>query len=137
MNKENIKKAIAIMERAGTVDMSYWQDVRGDSAIDNEKQLHTCGTSACFAGWVAVSPEFQRDGGQVSSAGAPIFDYLQGSMAIARWLDIRQTLAGELVLGDLDEDDLGYSHFYEKQWEEVDDQDVIKKLKLILSGELS
>src|SRR5690606_6645405 len=107
MNKENIEKAIAIMKRAGKVDMLCWQD--NPNTIKEE--INMCGTSACFAGWVAVSPEFKASGGDVDEfSGTPMlyrYNNLVGSgvSAMAIWLGISNELADSLVLGNTEEYD--------------------------------
>lgn len=70
---------IAVMLRAVdqkyTFDMAFWQEyLTIDRPIQSEVMLHSCGSAACFAGWVAISPEFQENGGRASTAdGCPIF----------------------------------------------------------------
>lgn len=97
MNKGNIKKAIAVLKRhvvkGSPLDMSDYQQETGcGEAITVEENL--CGTPCCFAGYVAVSPEFQEDGGWVDPVhGYPIIQndrYLtrDGNYAIQHWLGI-------------------------------------------------
>lgn len=63
MRLDRLEQAIAVMQRAGKVDMRAWQDFATRQDIRHtEKELHACGNSACFAGWLAVSPEFQAAG---------------------------------------------------------------------------
>lgn len=132
MNVENVKKAIQIMKRAGKVNMDTFQI--GTTFALTEQELHACGNSACFAGWVAVSPEFQADGGRVDrTMGYPLisssFDIFAADEAISYWLDLDHGKAQSLVYGDLDD---GYSLFYNKPWTEVTAQDVIAKLEALL-----
>jgi hypothetical protein len=140
MNLTNVNKAIAIMERAQEHDSVYmcnWQ--KGDGAlVCNEEALHSCGNVACFAGHIAVSPEFIANGGTCNSAGTPIYRGEGGATAIAEWLGISSGLAADLVYGDTDDDpELGtYSDFYEKVWREVNAADVLEKLHLIKNGQL-
>ena len=89
MNIERLNQAISIMKRAGTLDMTNWQEETFIRCATTEATLHTCGNSACFAGWVAVSPEFQEAGGEVHpDYGFPIFGKLSGASAICAWLDV-------------------------------------------------
>lgn len=94
MNRQHVEDAIAIMERVKAgghpVQMEAWQTVKpGQTVGRTEEELHTCGTAACFAGWVAVSPEFQAAGGGVALDGAPRSSGTPaGAPSIARWLDI-------------------------------------------------
>lgn len=94
MNLERLDQAIAVMKRAGKVIMSDWQtgEIRG-----TEAELHECGTAACFAGWLAVSPEFQAAGGDVGFGGNPLFGPLGGFRAITEWLEIKDPKAAKAV----------------------------------------
>lgn len=93
MNIENVNKAISVMERVKArgdkVDMSDWQNSEFGFG-DSEQDLHTCGTAACFAGWLAVSPEWAADGGSVTLSGAPKMGgyFLLPMAAVAAWLGI-------------------------------------------------
>lgn len=90
MNLNNVKKAIAIMERVkerdDLLDLCVWQHPK--AIQETEEELHECGTSACLAGWIAVSPEFQADGGSVGADGGPILGTYEDHYAVARWLGI-------------------------------------------------
>lgn len=139
---KNVQSAIAIMNRAATrnsVNMTAWQSwgtPRGEAAT-TEGEFHTCGNAACFAGHVAISPEFHACGGQAEEGwGTPTLNDYYGSSAIAEWLGIAESLVDKLVHGDLDPDNYD-SLFYGKPWDEVNAQDVIDKLELVLAGELS
>lgn len=143
MNRENIRKAIAVMERArGSVNMAVFQaDKFGDypeagNYLHTEAEMHACGNVACFAGWIAVSPEFHADGG-ACSGGMPLVlrNCLLGYDAVAFWLGIPTYLARSFVHGDIDytaEDPISYSRFYEKYWSLVTADDVIAKLQALL-----
>lgn len=89
INLERLNQAIAIMERAGKVSMGTWQGGNTHECAKEEEELHKCGNTACFAGWVAVSPEFQAAGGRVGTSGWPRFSLSIGSNAINRWLETR------------------------------------------------
>lgn len=106
MNKQNIDKAIAVMQRVidngYCFDMHDWQTTNinvddywteSNSIFSTEKELaNSCGTAACFAGWVAVSDEFKQDGGgpglQPLQNGVPMLNGTRGPGAISQWLDI-------------------------------------------------
>lgn len=134
MNRANIEKAISIMRRADrAVYMPEWQEgvVFGVEPAMTEAQLHACGNRACFAGHVAVSPEFQADGGKLSRLGVPMFNGRTGSRAIAQWLGIDSDEAEGLVdgyYGDEAED-----AYYGKPLAAVTAEDVIDKLEQLLS----
>ena len=117
------------MQRAGEVNMVKWQS--GGRLGATEEEIHICGTAACFAGWIAVSPEWKADGGTVGYSGAPEKDTYLGRMSIAYWLEIPHDLAGSIVLGDtFVQTSLRrrYSLFYNKSWSEVNKEDVLSKL---------
>lgn len=131
MNVENIHKAIAIMRRAGKVDMQWFQD--GITCF-TEEDMHTCGTAACFAGWVAVSPEFKADGGVVLGGGTPLFGGKTESDAIAAWLGISDKLASNLVYPNMEVYPILKKTYGE--WGSIKAEHVIDALERILSGEL-
>ncbi len=146
MNIANIDKAIAIMKRVpqGRLDMCEWQQSPPHQDTDiiatSEEELHACGNKACFAGYVAISPEWKADGGSFAvRTGAPIittnYAHLNCSEAIAYWLGISSDLAAKLVGVQLQWED-NYSLFYQKMWEEVEPADVIEKLLSIKEGRL-
>lgn len=88
MNKENINKAIAVMKRAKNLQMTAWQN--SSKIAQTEEELHTCGNSACFAGYIAISPEFP---GTCDSCGVPEIDFedgwkLRGGPAIQHWFEL-------------------------------------------------
>lgn len=100
MNGENIQHAINIMTRAKdaekVLEMSYWQKP-GFYPLTLKEEEHTCGTPCCFAGYIALSPEFQAAGGEVNKInGAPIYDEHFDSEAIHAWLEITLTQAAAL-----------------------------------------
>lgn len=148
MNRERILTAIKIMERVpvGKLRMSAFQTpARALVLVSTEDEMHACGNSACFAGWVAVSPEFRADGGYAEMGEPVIVDgkdpygisTLSGSLAIAHWLEIPSRTARSLVYGDLnheypspDENLPGhFSHYYGKSWGDITPDDVIAKLR--------
>ncbi len=137
MNKVNIKKAIAIMERAKMHEKSFymclWQEGSSHSEIaETEETLHTCGYTACFGGWVALSPEFHEDGGWLGECGEPCFKDEEDQYAIQAWLDIDQNTAANLcwVGGNRDAD--GNPFFPVTCGEQVTPQMVIDKLEMLL-----
>lgn len=138
MNVENIKKAIEIMERAavrGSFSMTSWQTPSTNGIIaKTEAELHRLGNKASFAGHVAVSPEFQADGGSVGYRGRPRMDGYDSEEAVAHWLGISRLQAMRLVYGYLDVcEDWRFSQFYNKPWAEVTTEDVIVKLNDLLA----
>ena len=131
MNRERIQSAIAMMKRVTHryFDMTNWQNEPHGHIIQiaqTESKLHTCGNTACFAGHLALSPEFQDAGGLVSKIGAPIFNGVRFVEAVAEYFDIPYELAGDLTLPDRD--------FYPVRFEDVKPEHVIEKLEMILDG---
>ena len=131
MNRERIQAAIAMMKRAipRYFNMSNWQNERPGHIMQiaqTESELHACGNTACFAGHLALSPEFQDAGGLVSKIGAPIFNGVRFVEAVAEYFDIPYELAGDLTLPDRD--------FYPVRFEDVKPEHVIEKLEMILNG---
>jgi len=131
MHRERIQSAIAMMKRVTHryFDMTNWQnELYGHikQIAQTESELHTCGNTACFAGHLALSPEFQDAGGLVSKIGAPIFNGVRFVEAVAEYFDIPYELAGDLTLPDRD--------FYPVDYEDVKPEHVIEKLEMILDG---
>ena len=131
MNRERIQAAIAMMKRdiARYFDMTNWQNEPHGHIIQiaqTESELHACGNTACFAGYLALSPEFQKAGGSVSKIGAPVFNGVLYAEAVAEYFDITYKLAGKLTLN--------YIHFYPVRFEDVKPEHVIEKLEMILDG---
>lgn len=144
---KQLDKAIKIMKRAkGKIDMDWFQ--HGDSNLcTTEKELHACGNTACFAGYVALSKEFHADGGSIYMDGkSPEFKGLNQELAIAEWLHISHEEATDLVYGDtihpgVFNETTGeaeyHSKYYNKNFHKVTEKDVISKLqelKLKYSG---
>lgn len=105
------------------------------------EQFKECGTSACFAGHLALSPEYQTDGGWVDDVtGVPSMNTPLGKLTseevIAYWLDINLDLASALVYNVpfLIPDDDTDADFYGKEISAVTPQDVIAALEDVLAG---
>ncbi|QBP37289.1 hypothetical protein TF_48 [Pseudomonas phage vB_PaeP_TF17] len=136
-NIENVKLAIQVMERATRLNMSCWQSLPNGSEIYEENctalvnsisELHNCGNTACFAGYLAISgiPGWSIVDGiprYENTAGLSESDY-----AVQEFLEISGKLARCLVYGSYD--------FYPIAFHNVTPEHVIEKLNLILTGEL-
>ena len=132
MNRERIQSAIAMMKRviAPYFDMTHWQIEPHGHIIQiaqTESELHACGSTACFAGHLALSPEFQKAGGSVSKIGAPVFNGVLYAEAVAEYFGIPYELARGLTLPGRD--------FYPVRFEDVKPEHVIEKLEMILDRE--
>ena len=131
MNCERIQSAIAMMKRAipRYFNMTNWQNKPHGHIIQmaqTESELHAYGNTACFAGHLALSPEFKKAGGLVCGTGAPKFNTFSESFAVAEYFGIPYELARGLTLPGRD--------FYPVRFEDVKPEHVIKKLEMILNG---
>jgi len=131
MNRERIQAAIAMMKDVTHryFNMTEWQNKAHSYVLwiaQTESELQGCGNTACFAGHLALSPEFQKAGGSVSKIGAPIFNGVRYAEAVAEYFDITYKLAGKLTLD--------YIHFYPVDFKDVKPKHIIEKLEMILDG---
>ena len=130
-NVERVKKAIAVMERVRdenrAFDMNWWQGRVGHNRCFDEAVPHACGTAACFAGWLAVSPEFQADGGSITLSGAPVFQGFREDDAVAAYLEVDRKIAMRLcgLLGEVEYYGVNNLH-------DITPRHVIDKLKELL-----
>ena len=141
---ERTRLLIRIMERVkalgGGVNMCTWYStadgnemlVSEAKKIRSAEQHHACGNQACFAGWVALSPEWKE-----------FFDRKTeptGSNMARFWINDRTldySLSGVKVVEDFVFGDLTthgptkyvMSRFYNKPWSRIDIDDVLTKLR--------
>jgi hypothetical protein len=54
MNVDNIKYAIEVMKKAKSLSMTSFQ--HGTTEVESVKELHTCGNTACFIGYLVLTP---------------------------------------------------------------------------------
>lgn len=146
MNIENIDKAIAVMKRAQehqeNFDMVRFQRaMRKEGGTETwaqtEEELHKCGNTACFAGYLALSQEW------LTSEGCLLYNYvpavhtpqciLTQSAAIAHWLGISTRLAETIVYGFIWDT---IRRIVNKEWQDLKPQDLIIILEAIKAGEL-
>lgn len=96
VNKKNVISSINTIERAAKaghfLDMTKWQKRFHGRYKEILGELLNCGTPACFAGLVAASEDFHKDGGRVGDVGQPVIDVdgdiKTGHWAIAHWMGI-------------------------------------------------
>lgn len=133
MNKKNIQIAIDVMKRAGEVDMLLYQRTPGqfDKTVYSEEEAHECGTIACFAGWLSLSPEFKEQGGKISSTGYPDLNGRYGPSAIGDFLGVDRNTAIALCGAGLGSP---HSEYYGKKITHITAQDVIEKLTELLTS---
>lgn len=143
MNPKHVQAAINVMKRAkargGELYMSTWQATIHTKYT--EEEVHNCGTACCFAGWLAVSPEFHEVGGSVSTSGVPVLNNLKQAEAIASYLEIPLELSELLTMtadsADEDDGDVNTEFYGVDLYRDVTFDMVIEKLELILKGELA
>ena len=128
MNKERVQQCIEMMKKAKNLNMCYFQ--QGERIAKSTRQLHACGNTACFAGYLAIAPFFRAAGGsQLPESGMPYFNNRSGGCALAEFLDISSDLADNLVF---DSDNF----YYPTNFADLKPEHVIAKLELILEGKL-
>ena len=96
-----IKVMQRVVDGEYTFDMNSWQKDDGRPRHKTEKSLHTCGSPACFGGWLAISPEFKRAGGKMGGTGSPRFKGRYRGEAITGYLGLPFTGYGSTEFGDL------------------------------------
>ena len=73
MNRENIEYTIELLRNAQNFNIEVFQHNRhGNTVVTSIEELHTCGNTACIAGYVALSPRWKELGGIVNQWGEPI-----------------------------------------------------------------
>lgn len=66
-------------------ELIYDQDTGELDKDFSMRRLHECGSTACFGGWLAVSPEFLALGGSRYAGGSPEFNGESGYYAITEF----------------------------------------------------
>ena len=147
MNVDNIKYAIEVMKKAKNLNMENFQKC-GITPSKTIKNLHTCGNTACFIGYMVLTPLwkefFKNTLGKYyyfSISGSYMRGYCEvySERSLAMFLGVREELAYDFIYGDIEcyrELEADFSKFYGKPFGEVEPEDVIAKLELVLSGEL-
>lgn len=98
MNIERLNYAIEIMRQAQNLDMTSWQD---GEVVGSIVELHSCGNTACFAGYLAISPEWD---GEVTKSGQPYYPHseervfsLVGANAVNEFLGMSSETHKEVI----------------------------------------
>lgn len=157
-NTENVQHAVNIMLRAASrdsVSMETFQSPGPESHIDarivrTEEAFHACGNVACFAGHVAISPEFQSSTHgystfYVDASGTPRMKDLMGQTSVfdsetvmALWLGVPKLVAGMLIYraqvklkGSSQYLRQAPHCLYGVKWEDVKAEHVLKVLRAI------
>jgi len=134
MNRENIQASINILQRVidrgSNFDINFWASPLRQGVDASEESYHACGMSACWGGWVGVSPEWP---GGVDYSGGPTLingygEKLVGTCALAHWLDVDlkmvASIAGLVEVGE----------YYAVRKADITPQMVITKLEDLLNG---
>ncbi len=130
MNLQRMIKAaewmLKIHEAGDAFYMQTWRD--GNTRARTYSDLHKCGTPACFAGWLTVSPEFKKAGGTFNKFdGSPIFLGERNGNAIRAYFDCDGWMAQSLVSG----------YFSSKSSADIAAIDVAEKLLEIVKAEVA
>jgi hypothetical protein len=108
------------------------------TCCDTIEDLHACGNTACFSGYMAISglPGLSRDDYSASMIyeGTPNQDCADAEEHMAAYLDVSLETARQLIYGRIETcEDLD---FYPVPFSMVKPQHVIDKLVAVLCGEL-
>lgn len=129
---------IAAIEVGDSLDMENWQGGGGEiqAAASTLKELHSCGNSACIAGYVALLPEFASFGGSCSRSGCPVIERMSvtGSNAVAEWLEMDSTLCHALIRGPNRTRTPELEKFVDCKWRNWGKEEAIKLLKALRDG---
>lgn len=151
MNVENINFAIEVMKSAKNLQMETFQDVNGDEIACTIDDLHRCGNTACFVGYLSLTDKYKEfvintytqdslkdikvdtDGTVIDYDDDTDFDN-SSEYYLSRFLDIKEDTAHGLIYGNRGFGD--FCSFYDEDFSKVKPEHVIEKLNLVLEGEL-
>lgn len=102
---DRLDQAIAVMERAAvrymddpnSFNLGSWSNEKMLGADESCYSPH-CGMSACFGGWLAISPEWRAAGG--CAGHVPVFGLEIGPGAIAEFLGAARAIGYGLTMPD-------------------------------------
>lgn len=146
VNTANVRTAINIMRGATNLCMLQHQAVTTNAYDSSDpiictttEELHKCGNTACFAGYVGVSDEWRALGGWIDSHGQPlIHDGLGRTLvsvdAIHYWIGGDWDFMDCMIMGGVfyRDGDVSYCGFYGKDFADVTKEDVIAALETLL-----
>ena len=92
MNREHVAIGYRALEpaRPKNFNLSHWQSGKLGEPCLSVESLHSCGTAACAAGYLALSGEFGEKGGWVSTLkGAPGLGFESGDKALYEFYGAR------------------------------------------------
>lgn len=113
MNRDNIQYTIDLLKQAQNFNINSFQFQKAHFVADSVEELHSCGNSACIAGYVGLSARWREMGGGVHTFdGCPIppknyvstkelRDALNDELlaAMAKFWGLPQELAETLIYG--------------------------------------
>lgn len=152
MKPERLNQAIAVMTRAKEAGdvirmVDFQQSPPGQSSLAySEQELHACGNTACFAGYMALAPEFAAASNEhftfcrkkysaaptilSNDPGGPLF--ADASDALAAWFETSDKLIDILIFectaGYTCDMGQSFQPLYGKPWKDIRADDVIKVL---------
>ena len=135
MNRENIEYMKSVMEQAQAASFhmkAFQHNTSGEYEFaETVDQLHQCGNTACFAGYLAISEKFKQDGGRTRN-GVPVYRSFDDYYAVAEWLGICNLLADKIVYGSYN----FYDDLFDVPFDEVRPAHLIQVMDMILDGTL-
>jgi hypothetical protein len=95
----------------------------------NYREMSSCGTARCAAGWAAVDPWFNSHGLQAATDGSPvIFGEWRGGISLLKFFRLSETQMRHLFM--IDQDDELYEDPHS-----VSKRQVLNQIDRILRGE--
>lgn len=153
MNRENVEFAIKLMGEAKCLSMSTFQSSSSGECSKSIEQLHACGNSACFIGYLALTEKFKTfvtaafklDKSSKIDFDGSLYERFtftdseceyrrvaDSDLTLATFLGIEVDLAEQFIYGMSESRD----GFYPVRLAEVEPEHVIEKLNQLLAGEL-
>lgn len=137
-NKDRLGALITVMQRVvdnkKPFSINSW---RSECTTEHPVQGHTCGTSACVGGYLAMSPEFIKAGGSADKEdGSPQFKGHDGFYALGEYLDCNEEECYEGVgLAEMIADPPESEEFYGVDYNWLTAEIVVARLaKLLETG---
>lgn len=138
---ENLKYTIELMEQLqaqkAKLDMRDFQpDSYLHSAKSTLEETVSCGTACCLAGYIAVSPRWQEQGGSLGGLGEPrLYPPPTGCPGFgiylaSKWLGLADEIEADGLFANSEHSSLRYYGCYR---EDITYPMVIAKLKAILA----
>lgn len=144
MNPENIRAVQRLIAQEQRVYMGAWQLNDEDLMATDIESFHTCGNSACIAGYMALTPEFQAGSCALpldpEGSGEPCtqVDYrlFGGIESVAMFFDIPVRIARPLIGGITSQGgiwEVSSGH----DWTDWDWEDAIEILDKVIDGTIA